>query len=153
MMNEKTVAFSGETMLLNWAESNTRGRTVTFLLGEEAEAHPFRDSTVKSGKKAGQRYMMVLVQINDDETVVERTPSQLAFLLCKDPAFWHWATEHSFITVDGEESARQHILETCKVKSRGDLDKAGAGHMLWQAMIWQPFNAYRDAQKAKAFAG
>ena len=150
---EKTVAFTGETMLLNWSESNTRGRTVTFLLGEDGDAHPFRDFTVKSGKKAGQRFMMVLVQVDDDETVVQRTPSQIAFLYCRDEVFWHWCTEHSLLTIADEHSARSYILELCKVKSRGDLDKVSSARALWDALIHTPFNKYRDTIKSRTFGG
>ena len=149
---EKKVAFQGPFMLIGWSESNTRGRTVTFLLEEDGDSHPFRDTTVKSGKKAGQRYAAVLVEIDDNEEIKPRTPSQIAFLLCRDPAFHHWATEHSFATIDSEESARQHILETCKVKSRGELDKVGHGAALFQAMLYGPFNAYRESIAGRAMA-
>ena len=66
MEMRNSIAFEGEIMLLQWAESSTRGRTATFLLDNEGESHPFRDFTIKSGKRAGQRFMCVLVQIGDD---------------------------------------------------------------------------------------
>lgn len=57
--------FQGEAMLLGWADTSTRGKTVTFALGidEAPEAHPFRG--LGTGKH-GQRFMIVAVPITDD---------------------------------------------------------------------------------------
>jgi hypothetical protein len=149
MSTEKIVAFKGETMLLAWAESNTRGRTVTFQLPEEGDEHPFRHMTVKSGKRAGQRFAMVLVQIDDDERPVEKTPSQMAFLLCRDEQFWHWASERSFAQVDDEESAKFYLLETLsaasgiEVNSRSQIDKNPTVRAAYEMQIERPFNEYR----------
>lgn len=143
METEKVIAFQGETMLLSWSESNTRGRTVTFLLPEEGESHQFRDFTVKQGKRAGQRFAMVLVQIGEDEKPIEKTPSQLAFLLCQDSQFWHWVNEHSFAHIDSEETARAHILNTCGISSRAKLDTDPSARAAWQVMIYQPYQQYR----------
>jgi hypothetical protein len=152
MSTENMVAYKNEVMLLNWAESNTRGRTVTFLLPDEGDAHPFREFTVKTGKKAGQRFACVLVEIGDDELPVEKTPSQIAYLWCKDPAFWHWINETSFLTVEDEEGARAFVCETCRVKSRGDIDRQGHAKALWEAMIYNQYQQFRTAVETKQFA-
>ena len=140
-----TIAFEGEIMLLQWAESSTRGRTVTFLLDNESESHPFRDFTIKSGKRAGQRFMCVLVQIGDDEQPVEQQQrySQLAFLFCKDPAFWHWASERSFDTVNSEETARGWMLGLLGFSSRSEIDQSEENRNRFDMLIKIPFNAYR----------
>lgn len=145
MTTEKIIAHQSEVMMLNWAESNTRGRTVTFLLPEDGDTHPLRDFTVKSGKKAGQRFMMVLVQIDDDEQPVEKKPSQLAFLLCQDEQFWHWINERSFVTIDSEESCRFHVLQTCGIDSRSKLDSKPSARSTWEAMFYKPFSKYRES--------
>lgn len=142
---EKIVCFSDESMLLAWAESNTRGRTVTFLLPEEGDEHPMKHFTVKSGKRAGQRFLLTLVQLDDDERPVERTPSQIAFLLCQDEAFWHWANERSFDTIDNEEAARAYILTACGIDSRAKLDKNVQARAVWEAMIYRPFTKHRES--------
>lgn len=141
---DQLVAYQGEVMLLGWAETNSRGRTVTFQLGDEGDAHPFREHKVRSGKIAGQRYMMVLVEIGDDEKPVVKTPSQLAYMLCKDEQFWHFANERSFVTVDSEEAARSYILEACGVDSRSRLDTNLTARAHWEALVWQPFQKYRE---------
>lgn len=142
----EVVCFQGEAMLAGWADSSTRGRTVTFRLDEtDSEAHPFKDGRVASGKSAGQRYMMVLVQIGDDEQPVVQRPSQLAALACKDAQFWHFLNERSFVTIDSEEAARAHILEACGgISSRAKLDTSLEARAAWEQQIWNPWQAYRQ---------
>ena len=123
-MDSTQIAFQGELMLLNWSESSSRGRTVTFLVDDSGEAHPFRDCTIKSGKRAGQRYQCVLVEVDSSEQPVQqRTLAQQAFVYCKDPEFWRWADGRSFDNIDNEDSARAFILNLLQIRSRGDLDK------------------------------
>ena len=144
-MDPNKIAFNGEVMLLQWAESSTRGRTVTFLLNDEGESHPFRDFTIRQGKRAGQRFMAVLVQIGDDEQIVEqrKTLSQQAFILCRDPEFWNWAQARSFDTIDNEDAARTYILTMLGIKSRSELDTNRDVAESFQRMIVTPFNAHR----------
>lgn len=139
---EKIVAFQGEVMLLGWADTSTRGKTVTFQLTEEGDGHPFRDFTM--GKKAGQRFMAALVQVDDSEKPVEKRPSQLAFMLCRDPQFWHWAQERSFDNIDREEAARAYILTACDITSRAQLDTSTRARAHWEALIWGPWQSYRS---------
>jgi hypothetical protein len=148
---EKIVCFAEETMLLAWAESNTRGRTVTFQLPEEGDEHPFRHFTVKTGKRAGQRFYMTLVQIDDDERPVERKPSQDAFLMCRDEQFWHYLSERSFLTIETEDEARDAMLELLstgsgvKVTSRSMIDTNPSVRAAFQMYVEKPFNEYRTA--------
>lgn len=75
-MTDEIIAYQGELMLLGWKESHNGGRTVTFLLPEDDVEHPFKPFTVKSGKVAGQRFMAVLVQIDDAEQPVQQRPKR-----------------------------------------------------------------------------
>lgn len=144
-MEESQIAFKGEMMLLQWAESSTRGRTVTFLLDNEGESHPFRDFTIKAGKRAGQRFMCVLVQIGDDEQpVAQQQPSQLAYLFCKDTAFWLWASERSFDQINGEEAARAWMLSLLGLGSRSEIDHSEENRKRFEMLIKVPFSAYRE---------
>jgi hypothetical protein len=140
---ERLVDFQGEVMLLNWGDTSTRGRTVTLQLDDLGEAHPFKHTRQKSGKTPGQRYMMVLVAIGDDERPVEKTPSQLAFLLCRDPQFWHFCQERSFDTIDNEDAARAYILTACGITSRSLLDRDTRARAHWDALIYRPWCEYR----------
>jgi hypothetical protein len=142
---EKLVCFNDEAMLLAWGDSSTRGRTVTFLLSDDGDEHPFRHFTIKSGKRAGQRFRMVLVQVDDDERPVEKKPSQIAFLLCQDQQFWHFLNERSFTVIDSEAQAREYVLEGCGITSRSQLDTMPAARAAWEAVFYRPFCKYRDS--------
>lgn len=144
-MSPEKIAFQGELQLLGWSETNTRGRTVTFQLGEEEESHPFKDATTKQGKRSGQRYAVVMIQIGDDEQPVEKTPSQMAFLLCKDPAFQHYLNERSFVEVNDEDTARACILEALGITSRSKIDSNPATRSQWLTQFYNPFMAHREA--------
>jgi hypothetical protein len=138
-------AFKGELMLLGWAESSNRGRTVTFLLDETEDEHPFKHFTIKSGKRSGQRFMAVLVEIGADEHPVsqEAKPSQVAAIICKDPQFWQWASERSFSKVVSEESAKNWIKTELDIMSRSELDTNAGILLRFNANILHPFNEYR----------
>ena len=146
------IAFQGEVQLMGWGETNTRGRTITLQLGEEGDGHPFSTAITRQGKKAGQRYAIVMVEIGDDEKPVEKTPSQMAFLLCRDPQFQHMLNERSFVGVHDETTARQCILEGCGVTSRSELDKNPTARSAWLIQFYNPFTAYRAALEKKAFS-
>jgi hypothetical protein len=140
-------AFKGELMLLGWAESSNRGRTVTFLLDETEDEHPFKHFTIKSGKRSGQRFMAVLVQIDESEQPVhqEQKPSQIAAIICKDPQFWQWATERSFDKIGSEDSAVDWVKKEVGIDSRKELDTSILSLTRFNANILHPFNEYRLA--------
>ena len=117
-----TPAWQGETMLLQWAESSTRGRTITLLLPEDEDTHPFRDFSIKSGKRSGQRFMVVFVALADDDQPDTPPLSTDAVLLCKDPSFWHWAWDQSWGAVDSEDSAKDWLCKQLSIKSRSELN-------------------------------
>ncbi len=146
---QANIAFQGELMLLNWSESSNRGRTVTFLLGEEGESHPFRDATIKNGKRAGQRYMAVLVQMGEDEQPVqqEQKLSNVAGMLCRDQLFWRFASERSFDTIDSEDGARIWLCSGAGINSRSQLDAKGGNNPAadwFRTQVLVPFEAYRQ---------
>lgn len=72
---KQVIAYQGEMFLLGWSESHNNGRKVTFQLPEDTDEHPFKRFTVKNGKRAGQRFAVVLVQIGDDEEPVIQQPA------------------------------------------------------------------------------
>jgi hypothetical protein len=115
-------AWQGEVMLLQWAESSTRGRTITLLLPEDDETHPFRDYGIKSGKRSGQRFMAVFVGLNDDETPQEPPLSTTAVVLCKNKEFWDWATNLSWQEIESEEAAKKYLCEQLSIASRAELN-------------------------------
>lgn len=136
--------YSGEAQLLGWSETSTRGRTITLQLPEDTDTHPFRDFSIRSGKRAGQRFAVVFVQIGDDEQPVsqEIRLSQRAAILCKDQLFWSWAAERSICTIESEDDARSWLLNGAGIKSRKEFDTSRAAADWLIHMVINPFGEY-----------
>lgn len=108
-------------MLLQWSETSTRGRTITLLLPEDEDGHPFKDYSFKSGKRSGQRFMVVFVALTDDEQPESKPLSQEAGALCRSPDFWRWADAQTMDTVNSEQTARDWLCERLSIASRSQL--------------------------------
>jgi len=150
-IKDNVIAYQGELMLTGWSDTSTRGRTVTFQVPEDEPEHPFKSFVLRQGKRSGTRFMAVLVQVNDDESIghQEEHPSQQAARLCKNPRFWHWASEHTFDTVASEDSARYFILSLCKISSRSELDNNQQARKVFDYQIVQPFKTYISTVEAQ----
>lgn len=124
-MTDEIIAFKGEIMLLSWAESHKGGRTGVFLFDDESEQHPLKAFTTKRGKRAGTRFAMVLVELNDDETtVVQEKPkggplSQSAAQLCENETFRKFV---SFKYGERVDDCAAWLRMHCGIQSRAELD-------------------------------
>lgn len=56
-----------EFWLAGWTKSHNGGTKVTFTINDEDLPY-FENATIRKGKHAGQRYAVVMVQLQDDET-------------------------------------------------------------------------------------
>lgn len=132
-------------MLLRWAESSSAGRTVTFQLSEDSENHPFRDYSLKSGKRSGQRFAAILVEIGDDDQPVEPDQNlvQQAGIMCRDPMFWRWISERDFVVVSNENAARHWLCQQCGIQSRAELANDDDAAIAFADMRFR-FSQYRD---------
>lgn len=143
---ESLVAVKSEVQLLSWAESSTRGRTVTFLLPPDDHGeHPLKEYGIKSGKTAGHRFLMVLVEIDDQEQPVKQEArlSQQAAILCRDRQFYHWAAERSISVIEDEADARNWLLSGARISSRKEFDTNRSAADWLQHQVLAPFAAYR----------
>lgn len=62
------VTFVGEAQLLEWRKSTSRdGPKIKFALCGDEEIVPFETATIRKGKTAGQRYVLLAFEIGDDE--------------------------------------------------------------------------------------
>ena len=104
----------------------------------------------------GQRYMCVIVPLNEDETPRE-TPKPKSYAgqakrLANDKIFRHYLEENAYGQFLTREDAEKHIEEHCKVKSCSELvEGTEAGHKfrILQAeyMSWKttpPIEAYEN---------
>lgn len=139
------IAFQGEVMLLDWSETAKGGRKIVLGLDAEGDTHPFALARTRQGRQSGQRYAIVMVEIGEDERPVEKTHAQMAFLLCKDPTFWHFLNERSLAVIDSEEAAKAHVLEGTGATSRSEFDKDPAKRSAWLTVFYNPWTAYKAA--------
>ena len=151
-----TPIFSDEVQLAGWSESHNSGAKVTFWLSDPAQLSAFRGMTERRGKTAGQRLAMVLVEINDDETLAN-TPDApinrpgplctLAVQWCRDQRFWAWVNgRFTYNNVTGEASARHEILTMIGIDSRRELDTSPAAAKWFDQHIRRPFMAHLEQQ-------
>lgn len=121
-----------EVSLADWQDNPNSGAWVKFRLPDETHLEIYRGKN-RAGRtqKFGQRYQMILIEINDDETPMQTEPapepkprklSQIAGALCHDPQFRKWCElEYGDPCVD-DAAAAQLIREVCGIESRALLD-------------------------------
>lgn len=133
-------AYHGEGLLLRWGESNSAGRTVTFQLEEDMPHHPFKG--YPSGAKNGQRFVLAVVPIANDQLPDEDTAakvqrrrfadmprSQQAGMLCADPEF-----QEKVLAANADQAA-ERVRRHCRVASRSELDTDKAAAKLWDNLV------------------
>lgn len=130
-------AYQGELMLSGWKETHTGGAQVTFWLPDSESLEPFRHMTVRKGNTAGQRFMAVLVLLDDDDTPIANTDqtkpkggplAKSAALLCQSAEFQAFVASiegMSLETPEGRElQATDHVKSACGINSRAELDNS-----------------------------
>lgn len=138
---ERKTLFSGEVQFAGYSDSHTQGPKITFRLPDSDDLEAFRALTVAKGNQSGQRVMMALVLIGDDEQPLpppEPTKHHVAparragrtvgpycmeaIELCRNERFRAWASSECGITIDSEDRAKQFICDACGIASRTELD-------------------------------
>jgi hypothetical protein len=157
--------FMMELMLLNWA-ANPRGEFVDFSLTFEAPTHPFMGCTRGSKDAPGTRFMMVAVEVNDDQAIVQemRTEqeehsrrtgrpqhlSNAARIMTKNERFHEWIEELTGKFVD-TVIADTWLKAELGIASKADLDTNGPEalaaivkfHKVRERFLdWQDANGY-----------
>lgn len=138
-MDDRTIVFQGELQLQAWGESSTAGAWVKFWIHSD-DLEAFKALRGRSGKQAGQRLAVVMVEIGDDEMPVVQPEApaappaaspapryqaphigalgMLAVRWCKDPAFQRWVPEVKHAR-DGdrynESACKEYILAECGI--------------------------------------
>ena len=150
-------AFQGEIMLAGWSETHTGGAKVTFWLPDAESLDVFRSMTVRKGNTAGQRFMSVLVELNDDDTPAVDDPfakepaslkggplAQSAAMVCDSSAFQEFArTRHEWdAAISPAQNAAEFMRRHCRVNSRSEIDhnpaaRASFGVLMSDYRGWQ----------------
>lgn len=158
-----TPTFQGEMQLAGWNQTHNGGSKVTFWLPDDSDLEPFKGLTAKKGNTAGHRFMVVLVEIGDDEQPVKPTVSdsltvekpkggelsKWAGILCNDPMFWKWLTldtVHLGFEIASNSQARMRVIEICGIMSRAELDHDHAAAKIFREEIMAKFDAWKGEQ-------
>lgn len=145
-----------EALLLRWGDSSTTGKTVTFLLPEDAD-HPFRG--LPTGKTGGQRVALSVALISDSEEQKPHTQpakekrkwadmplSQQCAIRCGDSDFWEFLAGRGYEPVSASDAA-EVVRDICGVVSRKDLDILETEGRRWQRLDadYDFWRKHRDA--------
>jgi hypothetical protein len=151
-----------EAMLLRWAETSNGGATIVLQLSDPGDLEHFKRLTLakKPSKKgegmAGQRLMVGVAEIGDDEKPVQPLNSplkggplaRLAGMWCAEPLFQTWLFKTfcaKGVTHEGEETemASALIRSICGIESRAELDNNAQAREHFDTLIRIPYAAYR----------
>ncbi|MDN7179064.1 hypothetical protein M0D69_13785 [Caballeronia sp. SEWSISQ10-4 2] len=153
-MSDITPTFHGEVQLASWSESHNGGAKVVLWLSEPSDLDAFRALTLRKGNTAGQRFMVAMVEIGEDEQPVQSEPapaapkggalSRLAAQLCATQPFHLFLRAHG-LRCENERDAAECIRQTCGVSSRAELDHDQQGAHIFHEKIRKPFLAWQEA--------
>lgn len=170
-MDADKVLFAGEVQLISWSETSNNGAKIVLALADPDDLAPFRTMTLKKGKQAGQRLMIAISEIGEDEQPVpqEKEPrpkgGELAMLAgkwCSTIAFASWLSGHRRLdpAIDEainnfqisfagplskathEELATSVVRRVCNIKSRAELDHSPAAKALFDRHFRLPFSSH-----------
>jgi hypothetical protein len=146
-VSDLPIFFKGEVQMAGWGETHNGGCKVTFWLPDSEAMEPFRSATIKKGKIAGQRFMMVLVEIDDQEQpkVPQRHFSSEAHLMVTGPYFVAFcrATVKKAASWDGERCKR-YAKWLCNVESLSELDSDPAKAKIFRDQIQRPLAEWSE---------
>lgn len=156
--------YSGQLMLAGWADTSTKGYTVTFWCEPPDQGmHPFEG--FQRGKDA---FMCMLVELDEDNAVIDQgkrervenaaRPSaprrqklaQLAGMFCSNPVFHRWINEvgrsNTQPAVYDQEGAAGWMREALGIDSRRQLDEMEEKARMFHEKIRQPFVDWQQEQ-------
>ena len=146
-----------EVMLCDWQENPNSGAWVKFKLPDETHLQIYRGKYRTGRTKGfGQRYQMILIEINDDETPMQPEPavkprklSQIAGGLCHDAKFRAWCEVQYGEPCPDDAAAAQLIREVCGIESRAHLDVNEEAAKVFRELL-ADYDAAKDESSREA---
>jgi len=136
---EPYLAFHGEVQFIDGRYSIGGGTWTKFYHTDKSDLDTFEGTNKKTAAKQGQRYIMMLIEVQDDELPVNQDKRKevedihagkggqlcrLAAMLCRQDDFVMFANRS--IAADkmpfNKDSVKSFIYETCGITSRAELD-------------------------------
>lgn len=150
-MAEIVPLYSGEAQFRRYSDTSTQGQQVVFALPGREELQAFIG-------KEGKRFMMVVVEIGDDEKPVKpiAQPKERehigencywAVLRCKEPEFWAFLNKSfNCDEVTNEKEAADLVRHLCAAESRRELDENNASRRHFLVEIKRPYQRWLAAR-------
>jgi len=145
-----------EVSLADWQDNPNSGAWVKFRLPDETHLEIFRGKN-RAGRthKWGQRYHLMLIEIDDDETPMQaeeqKRPmklSQQAGALCHDANFRAWCEVTYGDPCRDDAAAAQLIRDLCGVESRAHLDTNPDAAALFRELLGDYDASKRDVPQS-----
>lgn len=154
---EPYLAVHTEAQLADYGETANGGPYVKLRLNDATELDPFRGQDRAAKNKAGKRYILMLVEVADDEKPVDQHKAQQAervkggprskraARLCLEVDFASFVSASSptfrkaHAHLSDTEFCRQYILETCRIDSRAQLDHNDRAAHLFEKSVIGPY--------------
>lgn len=162
------LAITAEVQLADFGETAASGPYTKFRHPDHDDLEIFRGKDRATRTKTGTRYMMLLVEIQDDEKPVNQEKrkdlerattnkkggalSRNAGALCSDKKYQEFlrttkpqlfAGFHGPVNVHTpSEVAKLHIYAVCKITSRAELDYFTDAAAAYKSFIKAPFNQW-----------
>lgn len=150
------LAVHTEAQLADYGETANGGPYVKFRLADSNELDPFRGQDRAAKNKAGKRYIMMLIEVADDEKPIKQPKpekekggplSRRAAALCREEEFQLFVKASAPVMWRDAESncvnpvmiAREYILHVCGIQSRAELDHNEAAAKLFDRSILSPY--------------
>lgn len=145
-----------EVMLIDWME-NAGGRSVRFWVDPEPDRHPFEGLMRANGGTPGDKLMVAIIEVNDQDEVVEESErtkhhgqrlSNYAALLCREERFRDWMWQTAITKRKTERSewtealAAEYIRKVCGISSRSELDRNEIAAAKFHRSIRVPYSLY-----------
>ena len=91
----------------------------------------------------GARYMVAMVRVNDDETVITyKNKVKQAGMLCKNRVFWDFLQANQYVGQEvNEDISTKALYEICDISSRTQLNGNKNAQMCFDNLL-KDFNAW-----------
>lgn len=163
---EPYVAYAGEVMLIGADWSHQNGHTAKFMFEDlDLESNPMAEHTLRRSKRAGTRFHIILIEIQEDDQVINQDKREAvekatdsgpkkkmnrvrnAAMLCQDDGFLKYLESLGHIRDTQSKKfkvdvASEFIRRKVGIQSRADLGTDDAAWQRYQAQVIQPFHQW-----------
>lgn len=156
MSTELVPTFHGEVQLAGWSDTHNGGAKIVLWLSDPSELEAFRALTLRKGNTAGQRFMVAMVEIGDDELPVQPPAeparpaggpvAKIAGQLCADPDFLRFLQSRGSRAANAYDAA-EVVRRKCGVESRAELDHNAQAARTFHDIFRRPFIAWQESAR------